>query len=193
MTSRPPVALLLLSTSAIVAAISWWLSSSPVLAGAPQVPEPRGHVDTHDSAVPFERRQRSGDPEPLMPLEDDDGLGEDELWAQISDPTNSDLPGELFDELTRLGTDVVRADATGRGRERWPEYWNEAPSGRSDPCCDHVVIHGAGAFTDPANHNMVRVAVLWGGHPADGKLMETRGQPVSAKFCSSAIGAVGGR
>lgn len=166
MSRRPLLAPLLLGAAALVAATSWWLSDNPLTAGAQAAAQPPPHETTTDPAVsPLPLTPAPGE-EPLGPMEDrDDGITDDDLWAHISDADNSDVPPDLFAELTELGADVVRADATGMGRDRWPDYWADAASGRADPCCTDIAIHAAGAYTDPTNKDVVHVTVVWTAAP----------------------------
>jgi hypothetical protein len=159
MSRRPPFALLGLGAAAAVVAVAWWLPAVPMSSEAaeapteslPQVPPawPNSGLDGVDDVA---------EDLPALP-EDHQGLTDEELWAHISDPANSDLPSELFAELSQLGIDYVRADATGEGRDRWPDHWPEGA--RADPCCTDITIHAAGASRDPAMHDLVLVTVVW--------------------------------
>lgn len=168
MSTRAPIALLVLCAVAVVGAVNWWLSPSSATADA--VADPVTHVD---EALPPARRAAhaetsapSGPLKQLAPLDDDGGLANDELFAHLSDPANSDLPPELFAELSKLGAAVVRADATGIGREQWPEYWDRVPAPRADPCCSEIVVHAASATTDLSRDGVAQVMVLWKGGAA---------------------------
>lgn len=152
---------LVLGAAAVVAAVTWWAPQGSATADAessqlvPQeVRRPLDHADAPDAT------ESSTPPTPLPPLGADGGLSSDELFSHLSDPANSDLPPALFTELSELGVDVVRADATGVGRERWPEYWR-SPTGRAAPCCTGVVVHAAGAAAHPSGDGTVHVTVLW--------------------------------
>ncbi len=150
---------LMLGAAALVAAIAWWASPPTVSASAsafPARPAP-------DAATqwPVDEKAEPG-ARVASPLENvDDGLSNRELWQHISDPAKSNLPRELFAELTQLGVDVVRADATGVDRDRFPDYWAEYPSGRADPCCTAIDVHAAGAYRLSTNRGLVRASVLW--------------------------------
>ncbi len=162
MRPRPNVAVLLVSAVVVVAAISWWVGNSALHADAQPVVDSRVMAAKASSTEPVEPLPSTPRITADAPLEDeDDGLGDENLWAHISDPTDSDLPPDLFAQLTQLGVDVFWADATGEGRERWPEYWRSAGSARSGACCADVAIHAAGSFTDPANRDIVNVTVIW--------------------------------
>ena len=160
--ARPPVALLLVGAAAVVAAISWWVGNSALHADAQPVSDPPAMDVTANPTEPLGPLPSTTRLAADAPLEEeDDGFGEEDLSAHISDPANSDLPPDLFTELTQLGVDVVRADVTAEGRDRWPEYWRSAASERTGKCCADVVIHAAGGFTDPTNRNVVIVTVIW--------------------------------
>ena len=163
MSTRAPIALLVLSAAAAVGAVSWWLSPSSATADA--VADSAMHADEArqrvQRAVQAERSPRGAPLKQLAPLDDDGGLPDDELFAHLSDPANSDLPPELFAQLTELGVAVVRADATGMGREQWPEYWDRAPGARADHCCSKIVVQAASSSTHPSGDGTVDVVVLW--------------------------------
>jgi hypothetical protein len=162
MSRRRRVAPLLLGAALVVASASWWLSDNPLPADAHAAPQPSPRDMASDPTSLSGRPETSTREASPPPLEnDEDGFASTDLWAHISDPANSDLPPDLFAELSALGTDVVRADTTGVGRDRWPGYWAVTASGRADPCCSDMVIHAVGAFPDPGNHDAVRVTVVW--------------------------------
>ena len=76
--------------------------------------------------------------------------------AQLSDPARSNL-GAPMPEASRLGAALVRADATGEGRDAFYGYWG---SGRAQPCCADIVVHAAGASAT-RYPGVVQVAVIW--------------------------------
>lgn len=78
-------------------------------------------------------------------------------WAQLSDPARSNLGAPMAAEASRLGTALVRADATGEGRDAFDGYWG---AGRAQPCCGDVVVHAAGASATQYP-DVVQVAVIW--------------------------------
>ncbi len=90
------------------------------------------------------------------------GIGEDAptkvgYWAQLSDPARSNLGAAVAAETSRLGAALVRADATGEGRDTFYGYWS---AGRAQPCCVNVVVHAAGASAT-RYPDVVQVAVIW--------------------------------
>ncbi len=85
-------------------------------------------------------------------------------WAQLSDPARSDLGPAVAAETSRLGVALLRADATGEGRDAFYGYWG---SGRAQPCCANVVVHAAGA-SSTARPDVVQVAVIWSATRIDG-------------------------
>lgn len=89
-------------------------------------------------------------------------LASEELWADIADPSNSDLPHDVFHAAVDLAAAVVVADTTGEGRGRWPAYWR---GHRSQPCCHAVTIHAAGARSHPEAPGNLSAAVVWTGKP----------------------------
>ena len=85
-------------------------------------------------------------------------------WAQLSDPARSNLGAAVATETSRLGAALLRADATGEGRDAFYGYWG---SGRAQPCCANVVVHAAGASATPYP-DVVQVAVVWSATRLDG-------------------------
>ena len=85
-------------------------------------------------------------------------------WAQLSDPARSDLGPAVAAETSRLGAALLRADATGEGRDAFYGYWG---SGRAQPCCANVLVHAAGASTTRYPY-VVQVAVIWSATRLDG-------------------------
>jgi hypothetical protein len=144
-----------------VIAVAWWFrapTTSPVV--AQQADRTAGLVITHSRASAI------GDLHDSVALgpETEDGLAAEELWGHLSDPTDSDLPPELFAHLTEIATAVVRADATGEGREAWPGYWyGEALAPRADPCCTEVEIRAASALRIDGSLTRARVLITWSG------------------------------
>lgn len=163
MSTRAPIALVVLGAAAVVGAVNWWLSPSSATADA--VADSAMHAD--EARQPAQRGAQADTSPPgaplkqLAPLNDDGGLANDALFARLSDPANSDLPPALFAELSELGVAVVRADATGIGRQHWPEYWDRASGARADPCCSKIVVQAASAATHPSEDGTVQVTVLW--------------------------------
>ena len=97
------------------------------------------------------------------------GIGEDAptkagYWAQLSDPGRSNLGVAVAAETSRLGAALVRADATGEGRDAFYGYWG---AGRAQPCCANVVFHAAGASATQ-HPDVVHVAVIWSAQRAGG-------------------------
>ncbi len=85
-------------------------------------------------------------------------------WAQLSDLSRSDLGPAVAAETSRLGTALLRADATGEGRDAFYGYWG---TGRAQACCANVVVHAAGASAT-AHPDVVQVAVVWSATRLDG-------------------------
>ncbi len=85
-------------------------------------------------------------------------------WAQLSDPARSNLGPAVATETSRLGAALLRADATGDGRDAFYGYWG---SGRAQPCCADVVVHAAGA-SSTGHPDVVQVAVVWSATRLDG-------------------------
>ena len=101
--------------------------------------------------------------EPVDPWSDisDGATSEADYLARLNDPARSDLPPQTAATLAQLGADVVRADLSGEGRERFPGYWSSAAAAATARCTD-VVIEAAGAASLPGSTGS-RVAVVWSG------------------------------
>lgn len=178
MTRPHPIALLALTAAALVAAAAWWLTDNPLAADAhtARSPDPPAELHGPPAADPETDAPPSLADEPLPPLDHDhdEGFSGHDLWDHINDPANSDLPPDLFAELTQLAIDIVRADATGHGRDRWPHHWtNDTHDARAEPCCTDIAIHAAGAYTHPTAPDVIEVTVIWtGNHPDQPSLVE---------------------
>jgi hypothetical protein len=160
--SRSAVAPLALGAVAIVAAAAWWIPLDP-----PSHAEPaNGSPDEFAAAPLLLRPGVEGAEDAVVPdaIEDGhDGFDSANLYDYLNDPANSDLPADTFAEVTRLAADIVRADATGEGRHRWPDYWDTDV--RADPCCAAVTILATGAYIDPSSTDAARVTVIWASEP----------------------------
>lgn len=156
-----PIAAIVLGAIALVAVVTWWVprDADPSAAVVPVAESRSARAGaSQDQPTPEASTPASRAPQP--PLEEaDDGLNAEDLWAHISDPRNSDLPPRLFASLAKLGVKVVRADATGAQRDRWPDYW--ATDARAKTCCRRITVHSSGAAKDPVSPDVVRVTVAW--------------------------------
>ncbi len=85
-------------------------------------------------------------------------------WAQLSDPARSNVGVAVATETSRLGAALLRADATGEGRDAFYGYWG---AGRAQPCCANVVVHAAGASATQYL-DVLQVAVIWSATRLDG-------------------------
>ena len=86
-------------------------------------------------------------------------------WESLPDPANSDLPPEVFDEVTTIGREVVAADVTGEGRDKYPEFFGGSP-GKS--WFKDFVIHTAGARSTGGGTDQAAVTVVWSAQPIAG-------------------------
>jgi hypothetical protein len=156
--SRHAVAPLALGAVAIVAAAAWWIPLDP-----PSHTEPANGSSAEFAAAPLllQPGVEGAEDEVVPDAIDDghDGFDSANLHDYLNDPANSDLPADTFAEVTQLAADIVRADATGQGRDRWPDYWDTDV--RADPCCTAITVLAVGAYTDPSSADAVRVTVVW--------------------------------
>jgi len=103
----------------------------------------------------------TGDPEELA-----SGRAElDRYRQQLADSASSDLPPDLYVQLSDLGSRVEVAYLTGVGREEWPGYF-----GRDDvaPQWRDVQVLAAGARSRNGATDAVDVTVVWSGQPVGG-------------------------
>ncbi|GGW17317.1 hypothetical protein GCM10010264_72320 [Streptomyces globisporus] len=82
----------------------------------------------------------------------------------LDDAVPPDLPTDIANEVAELGVEVWLAEVTGRGRERWPDYFTDrgartafytrvrvqAAIGRKDPVGPGAVVHLVWAGAGPA-------------------------------------------
>lgn len=161
MRDRAPIAVVVLGAIALVGVVTWWFprDADPVAAVVPVLESgspPAGVAEDRSTLQALTPASRA----PLPALEDGDhGLSAEGLWTHFSDPRNSGLEPRLFASLSKLGVAIVRADATGEGRVRWPDYW--VTDARAKPCCREITVHSAGAAKDPVARELARVTVAW--------------------------------
>jgi hypothetical protein len=79
----------------------------------------------------------------------------------IAASSNSDLPGEVFEEAAAVAMAMAIAH-TGKSRSRWPAYWDGL---RAKPCCTDVTIHAAGLRRHLRYPDDLQAAVAWTGQP----------------------------
>ena len=101
----------------------------------------------------------------------DNATSKADYFAQLNDPTRSDLPLEDARALDALGAKLARADTTGEGRDAFPGYWGDGGNNQG-PCCRNLVIHASSATRYGGGPDVAQVAVIWS---AD----RPGGQPVS--------------
>jgi hypothetical protein len=151
-----PTALAALLT---VLAVGWWTQGEPASSHSTAGAQGTGGTDL------------VAGPPKLAALAPHQGLTTEDVWQHLSDPANSNLPPEVFAATTRVAAEVVRADATGEGRDRWPGYWADADGTRASVCCSRVEIHAAGADADEADPDLVQALVIWSGWDSDDQVI----------------------
>jgi hypothetical protein len=82
----------------------------------------------------------------------------------LARPVGPGLPAALAEEVQAVATEVLRADVTGEGRDRFGEYWGE---GLYRPCCRDVVVHGAVARAMEGREGAVVVSMVWSAERLD--------------------------
>jgi hypothetical protein len=87
-----------------------------------------------------------------------------DVYKSLNDPKRSGLDPKLASQLAALGTQVVKADVTGVGRDAFPNYW---AGGQYRPCCQSITIHAAGARPAGTRPGMVQVVVAWSAQRAN--------------------------
>lgn len=83
----------------------------------------------------------------------------------------SDLPRAQQRRLVNLASRILRAEATGKGRENWPTYFPRQPL--RAPYRD-VRIQAATARRDDGNADRVRVRLVWAGTDPAGQAQDGR-------------------
>jgi hypothetical protein len=130
----------------------------PATSPTPVVPEARPRF--HDAAGP---------PWPGQPLP----------------PPERRLPGDDAAALAELARELLIADATGAGRERFPGVWDEGPS---RPCCRRVEVHYVSAGLHPGDPDAALVLVTWSAVDHHGQPTHTTVMPLAFTRTSEAGG-----
>lgn len=150
---------------AAIALLAWWLTRA-----GPERRANRSVTTTASTtqAVPTTSSTTLQPHPPVIsdPVEADKGAEEVASYRRdIADPTRSDLPAGLFDELTQLGVRVQRAYLTSAGRDQFPSYFGRDPV---SPLYTDVEIETAGARSRNGRTDAVDVTVVWSGRPVNG-------------------------
>ncbi len=87
-----------------------------------------------------------------------------EAGEALARPVGPAIPPALAEEVQAVATEVLRADVTGEGRDRFGEYWGE---GLYRPCCRDVVVQGAVARAMEGREGAVVVSMVWSAERLD--------------------------
>ncbi len=79
-------------------------------------------------------------------------------------PVGPGLPPELAEQAQVVAAEVLRADVSGEGRERFGDYWGED---LYRPCCRDVVVHTSVARAVEGREAMVVVSLVWSAERVD--------------------------
>lgn len=87
-------------------------------------------------------------------------LPADVTYDLIQGNFGSDLSADSARRVSQLAATVVRATATGEGRERFPSMWTKADE--DGICCSQIQIHATGAARSSTAPNVAaEVLVVW--------------------------------
>lgn len=79
-------------------------------------------------------------------------------------PVGPGLPPELAEQAQAVATEVLVADVSGEGRERFDGYWGED---LYRPCCREVEVHTSVARAVEGRDGMVVVSLVWSAERID--------------------------
>jgi len=103
----------------------------------------------------------------------------EDLYRLMRDPASSDLPPAVAAQASKVGAAFTVADASGVGREAFPDWWRERPP---VPVAAEVRVLAAGAA---AYGRLVQVVVVWDGTAPDGPALGERTSTVLLQVTSS--------
>ena len=79
-------------------------------------------------------------------------------------PVGPGLPPELAEQAQAVAAEVLVADVSGEGRERFSGYWGEE---LYRPCCREVEVHTSVARAVEGRDGMVVVSLVWSAERID--------------------------
>ncbi|WSU86947.1 hypothetical protein OG215_41315 (plasmid) [Streptomyces globisporus] len=193
-TTRSPAALiiatvLLAATGMVLIGIG--APSSPTAVGSPGPEDPGtpavrashhlpGSAGQSAAAVP----PNSASASPAAPSPSESPTGRQNLPPSMSGPRAdpvvqralddampADLPADVAHEVAELGVEVWLAEVTGRGRDRWPDYFSD--HGARTAVYTQVRVQAAIGRKDPAGPGAV-VHLVWAGAGPAGTFMDGR-------------------
>ncbi|MEU5560993.1 hypothetical protein AB0H47_33555 [Streptomyces globisporus] len=89
----------------------------------------------------------------------------------LDDAVPANLPTDIANEVAELGKEVWLAEVTGRGRDRWPDYFTDR--GARTAVYTRVRVQAAIGRKDPAGPGAV-VHLVWAGAGPAGTFMDGR-------------------
>ena len=108
------------------------------------------------TSIVGERIEEGPAPEPA-------GAGVDVAPSPVA-PVGPGLPPELAEQVQAVATEVLVADVSGEGRERFGGYWGED---LYRPCCRDVEVHTSVARVVEGREAMVVVSLVWSAERID--------------------------
>lgn len=93
-------------------------ASASAAAPPPSLPPPAPTPDVSDASGPQQ----------TPPAYEAPQLSDEQLQAYLDEADPSTVPDPLRGELVALASDVLDADLTGQGREKWPSYFDAQPA-----------------------------------------------------------------
>jgi hypothetical protein len=163
--------LVLVAAAAFLAAAGLWLVVHPRT--TEHRPTARTQVTSDPptadlpSAAPTSPPPRSADPveEPDAPPSRK-ASSDQSIQKGLEATMPGNLPDDQEKELVALGWSVIRADLTGRGRQKWPDYFPGSPSRTR---YTGVRMRAGVARGVPARSGLAQVIVIWTGKDPRGR------------------------
>lgn len=87
-----------------------------------------------------------------------------EAAPELGVPVGPGLPPELAEQVQAVAAEVLLADVSGVGRERFGGYWGED---LYRPCCRDVEVHTSVARAVESREAMVVVSLVWSAERID--------------------------
>lgn len=164
-------AFVLIAVAAVLAAAGIWLVVHPRSAEQGPVSGPRASEHLAMPAAPS-AAPASPPPQSAAPAEEPDvppsrkAPSDRSIQKGLEATWPGDLPADQEKELVALGWSVIRADLTGRGRERWPAYF---PPGPSRTRYTRLRMRAGIARGAPRRSGLAQAIIIWTGKDPQGR------------------------
>ncbi|GGV73044.1 hypothetical protein GCM10010277_86620 [Streptomyces longisporoflavus] len=188
--SRPGAPWLLLAATLALAACGYLLLATdppPPVATGGRAPAHPGPQDTAAAQPPGDPAARARSPRPdssptpspskpsasMLPVRGEGRAADRQIQHLLEEAWPADLPPALEQQLRREGAALLRADATGAGRDRFPAVFGNRPDTAVAPAFSRLRIQAAIARKDTRPGRAV-VHLVWAAADRGGTYTDNR-------------------